>query len=194
MRYDKAWSDSMTVTDLRGLCCQTSGKLFKQAGQTSAEAVDSSQPAAKRRRVAEQQQQQPKVKYAAVDSSQVAAVTASLAGQVVVVEPGPDKADLERIALLHGATVEQNFVQGRTHKYVQVSRTIQRNNFMRLIVSLFVVDCGQTPCQVCHRFRHLRRDQVRLVVGLQPDLSTAQAFGHGGDDGGDGRRIQSPKV
>ena len=128
VRYDKAWSDSMTVTDLRGLCCQTSGKLFKQAGQTSAEAVDS-QPVAKRRRVAEQQQQQPKVKYAAVDSSQVAAVTASLVGQVVVVEPGPDKAALERIALQHGATVEQNFVQGRTHKYVQVSGHSSKEQF-----------------------------------------------------------------
>ena len=110
----------MTVADLRGLCCQTSGKLFKQAGQQASADPSSTQPAAKRRRVAETQQQ-PRVKYAAVDSSQVAAVTASLAGQVVVVEPGPDKADLERIALRHGATVEQNPVKGRTSKYIQVN-------------------------------------------------------------------------
>ena len=60
------------------------------------------------------------MKYTAVDRSGVDELSDRLAGQVIVVEPGPDKSDLEKIALGHGATVEQNAVKGRTTKYITV--------------------------------------------------------------------------
>ena len=60
------------------------------------------------------------MKYTAVDRSGIDELSERLAGQVIVVEPGPDKSDLEKIALGHGATVEQNAVKGRTTKYITV--------------------------------------------------------------------------
>ena len=55
-----------------------------------------------------------------MDRSGIDELSDRLAGQVIVVEPGPDKSDLEKIALGHGATVEQNAVKGRTTKYITV--------------------------------------------------------------------------
>ena len=55
-----------------------------------------------------------------MDRSGIDELSERLAGQVIVVEPGPDKSDLEKIALGHGATVEQNAVKGRTTKYITV--------------------------------------------------------------------------
>ena len=53
-----------------------------------------------------------------MDRSGIDELSERLAGQVIVVEPGPDKSDLEKIALGHGATVEQNAVKGRTTKSI----------------------------------------------------------------------------
>ena len=59
-----------------------------------------------------------------MDRSGIDELSERLAGQVIVVEPGPDKSDLEKIALGHGATVEQNAVKGRTTKYITVRGSV----------------------------------------------------------------------
>ena len=87
-----------------------------------------------------------------MDRSGIDELSERLAGQVIVVEPGPDKSDLEKIALGHGATVEQNAVKGRTTKYITV----------RICYDCTLRDIIFFSCQSKHwhkhwRFLHFRR-------------------------------------
>jgi len=157
IRSDKSWKECMTLDELKQLSCPTTGKLFKQglsAEHTQAAAADhGNDPPKKKRRkidVSINPTQPPlvRVKYTAVDRSGIDELSERLAGQVIVVEPGPDKSDLEKIALGHGATVEQNAVKGRTTKYITTggklrSQAVIKSEMCDVLKQDWLWDCSQ---------------------------------------------------
>ena len=128
VRHDKTWNDAMTYEELLRAKNQSSGKLVKRsldgvavAGLTQqlADEVGGGGGSRKKRRLVPKQPAAAlPVAQSAADTSDVIAVTSSLQGKVIVIEPSQNKAELERVVARHGGSVEQNAIQDHTDIYV----------------------------------------------------------------------------
>ena len=160
----------MTLSDLEAARNAASGKLFRNR--------DDNQSQPKRRKV-EVKPNSFQVQYTATDVRDVAAITSSLQGQVIVIEPGNDKSDLEKIVVRHGGTVEQHPRKRRTNVYVVTagsvrSKAVIDQGYCDVVKADWLKDCAL-------KFRHLRPSDMIFTTEATKDEFKRRQFDEYGD-------------